>query len=159
MKSFNETIESIETLINKDKFNFLNPAYTLMEKDIEDAKKDNQLTITKKEIEIVDSSFKEIVFLILTNQDLTFSEMKKMKDFALFAFNWNSIIRNKEIGKEIEGLKNLIELYFNSFKLADKYNELLTEHDALRQFDPPSYEIKKEYLELLEDRYSRGGKK
>jgi hypothetical protein len=69
------------------------------------------------------------------------------------------VANNKKIANRIEGVKNLMEMYFNSFKLADRFNELLVEHDAMRQFDPPSYEIKEEYLELLEERYSQGGKK
>ena len=155
-KEFKEVISQLEENISRgrvsDKIaNSLDDSIGIMKRDIERAQDKDSYFISHDKTIIIRNTLVSILNEVITGS--TNNVINIVEDYVLLCYNWNRIAQNPHISALTDSIDTLLELQNNLTKLSDTFVDLYDEVEATKQFAPPSYGAKKEYLASLSDKF------
>jgi soluble cytochrome b562 len=164
MEDAKKVISDIKQFLNSEKtkkyfsdnnIRNLRRGFDIMEEHVITVLNEKEVIPDNSQINNIDNSVKELLkWIALTEIDDC--STKFIEQYCLLVKNWNKIGNSQIVQDDLDAISNVYDLFYRSNDLVDLYKELYNEARYILYFNPPSFEIKKEYLKGIHEKYEGG---
>ena len=158
-KTFSEVIDGLNDKLNKGAVSGnlssdLEDTIYLMSRDIKRASEQDGYSVSEERVNMVRTMLTKVLNEMVLGDISNVIDI--IEEFSLLCHNWNKIAQDKNIKRLISSINVILDLQNNMGKVASVLADLYNEVEATRHFAPPSYDIKKEFLASLSDKFEEG---
>lgn len=164
-QAFKNTVKKIRSFFQKERLapffskeieEELKRCYQTMEENLENYWKTNQPPpISEEQINLVKKTLQ--VFLYIINERAIDHLLQEfIGSFVLFIYNWNNmLVKNGQIDQTVKTIDRLLRAHLTFVEAIEIFKRLLEKLKTVLEYSPPSFQLAKHYLDLLEGKFSR----